>query len=92
MTKSGNKLAGKALAIAALVAAIAYIIMPIDFDGPIYGAIDDFFFFMAAFCYAQSQFISPQKVSACNMLKKIALIFVCLGILTLSVLAILVTI
>ena len=50
---------GMALALLALIAAIAYIVAPIDFDGPIYGKIDDFCFFMAAFSYAQSQFINP---------------------------------
>ena len=38
------------------ILAIAYLIMPIDFDGPVIGFIDDFFVFMAAFCFAFAQF------------------------------------
>lgn len=87
MTLLNNTLTGKILAIAVLVAAIAYIIIPIDFDGPIYGLTDDFCFFMAAFCYAQSRFINPGKVSARNLLKRIALIFACLGIAALAILS-----
>lgn len=79
---------GMALALLALIAAIAYIVAPIDFDGPIYGKIDDFCFFMAAFCFAQSQFINPVKLSPLNLLKRIAIIFMCLGIAALALLAI----
>ena len=79
---------GMALSLLALIAAIAYIVAPIDFDGPIYGKIDDFCFFMAAFCFAQSQFINPVKLSACALLKRIAIIFLCLGIAALALLAI----
>lgn len=78
---------GITLAIIALVAAIAYIIIPADFDGPIYGIIDDFFFFMAAFCFAQSQFISPVKLRPRAILKRFATIFTIMGILTLATLA-----
>lgn len=79
---------GMVLALIALIAAIVYIVTPIDFDGPIYGKIDDFCFFMAAFCFAQSQFINPVKVSPRNLLKRIAIIFMCLGIAALALLAI----
>ncbi|MGN1246322.1 MAG: hypothetical protein ACI4UN_06780 [Muribaculaceae bacterium] len=79
---------GITLAVLALAAAIAYIVMPYDYDGPLYGIIDDFCFFMAAFCFAQSQFISPLKVSARSLLKRISLFFLFIGIAALSVLAI----
>lgn len=39
-----------------LLLAVAYIIMPIDFDGPIIGFFDDFFVFMASFCFTFTQF------------------------------------
>ena len=78
---------GITLSIIALIAAIAYIIMPADFDGPIYGIIDDFCFFMAAFCYAQSQLINPSKVTARALLKRFSIIFICLGLITLTIIA-----
>ena len=39
-----------------IILALAYLIMPIDYDGPVIGFVDDFFVFMAAFCFAFAQF------------------------------------
>lgn len=92
VNSNNNSATAKWLAMAAMVLAIIYIIMPIDFDGPAIGIIDDFFFFMAAFCLCQSCFISSEKKTARRSLRRLSLIFACLGIAWLAVLAIIITI
>lgn len=77
-TKKPSSL-GKWLAVAAVLLSIVYIVMPIDFDGPIIGIFDDFFFFMAAFCFCQSRFISSKRVAARRALSKCAIVFATLG-------------
>ena len=77
----------KVLSIASILFAIIYIVMPIDFDGPIIGIIDDFFVFMAAFCFCQAQFLKPEKYKAKHLLNLIALIFACLSLIWLMILA-----
>ncbi len=84
---SNRRFIMRTLAVIAIILAIVYIIMPIDFDGPMVGIIDDFFIFMAAFCFCQSQFISPSKISARRSLSIISLIFLILGIIWVGVLA-----
>lgn len=77
----------KSLAVVSMILAVVYIIMPVDFDGPIIGILDDFLFFMAAFCFCQAQFISTAKASAKRMLNLLALVFLLLGALWVLVLA-----
>lgn len=47
-----------------MLLALAYLIMPIDFDGSIIGFVDDFLVFMAAFCFTFAQF--SRKVNPIN--------------------------
>lgn len=84
---SNQRFIMRTLAVIAMILAIVYIIMPIDFDGPLVGIIDDFFIFMAAFCFCQSQFINPAKISARRSLGIISLIFLILGIIWVGILA-----
>ncbi len=77
----------RTIAVIAMILAIVYIIMPIDFDGSIIGIIDDFFMFMAAFCFCQSQFMNEAKISARRSLNFIALVFLSLGIIWTGILA-----
>lgn len=84
---SNRRFIMRTFAVIAMILAIVYIIMPIDFDGPLIGIIDDFFIFMAAFCFCQSQFINPSKISAKRSLNIISLIFLILGVIWLNVLA-----
>lgn len=77
----------KALAVFLLILSIIYIIVPIDFDGPIWGIFDDFFFFMSGFCFCQGQFLSSRKQHAKQPLNKVALVFLILGIVYLCILA-----
>lgn len=39
-----------------MILSVAYLIMPIDYDKSALGYIDDFFIFMAAFCFTFAQF------------------------------------
>jgi len=47
-----------------MILSIAYIIIPLDYDNSALGYIDDFFIFMAAFCFAFAQY--SRKVSPIN--------------------------
>ena len=75
------------LGVIAIIIAVAYIIMPIDFDGSWAGFIDDFFIFMAGFCYCTSQFSKHANKATRHALNKLALIFVIAAIAWVAVLA-----
>lgn len=52
----------RAIGFILLVAAIAYIILPFDFDNKgVIGYIDDFLFFMAAFTLLRASFTPPKQ-------------------------------
>lgn len=53
----------KLLSIVLLIAAIVYLICPYDYDIGVVGKVDDFFFFMSAFCFVYSQFIKQARVA-----------------------------
>ena len=85
--KPGKKAVSfKWLAVLFLIISLIFLIMPIDFDGPIVGFIDDFFLFMAAFCFAFSQFSKKATPMVKKQLYVISLTFLILAILWLAIL------
>ena len=74
------------LSIILILIAVAYLIMPYDYDHNIVGKIDDFMFFMSAFCFLYSQFMSKYKVKAALILKMLSVVFVFIGALSLLLL------
>lgn len=70
-----------------LIIAIAYLIMPIDFDGPIIGFVDDFFVFMATFCFAYAQFSKKATETIRRQLYILSVSFMILAILWVILLA-----
>ena len=81
-----NNVTFKWLAVLFLIVSIAFLVMPIDFDGPIVGFIDDFFLFMAAFCFAFSQFSKRATPIVKKQLYVISLTFLVFAILWLAIL------
>ena len=77
----------KVLGILIVILSIAYIIIPIDYDGPLIGMIDDFFLFMAAFCFCINQFTSSLHIAAKRKLNIISVTFCAVGFLWLGILA-----
>ena len=77
----------KVLAITMLVLAIAYLIMPIDYDRGVIGRLDDFFIFMTAFCYLYASFFSGSNLRVAMLLKVISCVFAMLGAFTLLALS-----
>lgn len=77
----------KLYAIAFSLVAMVYFVMPFDFDRSsigILGYIDDFFFFLSAFCFSQYAFINPAFASARKKLLIISIILLVCGIGALS--------
>lgn len=74
------------VAIALLLAATVYLVLPFDFDDGIKGRIDDFMFFMSAFCFVYAQFMGINTVRAIVILKLLSAIFCFLGALWLIIL------
>ena len=74
------------LSIILVLIAVAYLIMPYDYDHNLVGKIDDFMFFMSAFCFLYSQFMSKYKVKAALILKMLSVVFVFIGALSLLLL------
>lgn len=79
ITNKGYSLGLRILSVTLIVLSIVYIIMPLDYDGPVIGIIDDFMFFMAAFCFMYSQFLNRRKKASIGLLKLISLCFLVLG-------------
>lgn len=77
----------KLVSVLLMVLALVYIILPIDYDGPVIGYIDDFFLFMAAFCYFICQFAESIRPDTRKLLNMLSIIFCVLGIIWLCVLA-----
>ncbi|MEG1915353.1 MAG: hypothetical protein RR061_01570 [Muribaculaceae bacterium] len=77
----------KLIATLLLLLSLVYILMPIDFDGPIVGLVDDFFFFMAGFCYFITQFTNVRHVTARRQLNILSLCFLVAGVVWLCILA-----
>ena len=72
------------LGIITLVLAIAYIIMPYDFDTAWYGYIDDFFVFMAGYIFFNADRNISTKIK--RLLYVISGSFFILGMMTLIIL------
>lgn len=79
ITNKGGDSGLRILSVILIVLSIVYIIMPLDYDGPMFGIIDDFMFFMAAFCFMYSQFLNRRKKDSRELLKLISLCFLVLG-------------
>lgn len=82
-----NKTWSKILSIIYIILAVAYLIMPVDYDINIIGKLDDFFIFMSAFCYLYSSFFSASNLKVAMMLKVISCVFAMLGAFTLLALS-----
>lgn len=79
----------KLYAIAFSLVAMVYFVIPFDFDRSsigILGYIDDFFFFLSAFCFSQYAFLNPAFAfaSARKKLLIISIILLVCGIGALS--------
>ena len=71
-----------------LILAIAYIVMPYDFDDlGVLGYADDFFLFMAAFTYMQCTFQRPERHFLRRQLCMLSVVFLCLAICWAAILA-----
>lgn len=68
------------------VVSIIYVVMPIDFDTSIVGYIDDFMFFMSAFCLLYAGFVDKYRVRSVVLLKMLSALFCFVGALTLFLL------
>lgn len=78
----------KILAVAAVLAAVAYTIVPFDYDREgVLGYADDFFVFMAAFTCARAAFTMPAQKAVRRQLCMVAAVCLCLGVLWLWLLA-----
>ena len=77
----------KSVSILLMVLALAYIVLPLDYDGPAIGYIDDFFLFMAALCYFICQFSESIQPRTRKLLNIISIILCILGIIWLCILA-----
>ncbi len=77
----------KIFSILILILSIVYIIVPIDYDGTIIGYIDDFMFFMSAFCFVYAHFVNNYSTSSGVLLKMFSVIFCFLGAVSLLLLA-----
>ncbi len=76
----------KWLSIFFMLLAVAYLIMPVDFDGTIIGYVDDFFVFMAAFCFAFTQFSHKMNTIIRRQLYTFSIVFLILAILWILIL------
>lgn len=80
--------AQRIIAVVLLLLAIAYTVMPYDFDScGVLGYVDDFFLFMAAFSFMQSTFQRPERHFLRRQLSMIAIVFLCLAVCWLAMLA-----
>ena len=86
-TKESGSQSSKLVSILLILLALVYIVMPLDYDGPLIGYIDDFFLFMAAFCYFICQFTESVSQKTKAFLNMISIIFCILGIAWLFILA-----
>lgn len=78
----------KILAVAAVLASVAYTIVPFDYDREgVLGYADDFFVFMAAFTCARAAFTMPAQKAVRRQLCMVAAVCLCLGVLWLWLLA-----
>lgn len=77
----------KLVSVLLVVLALAYIIVPLDYDGPVIGYIDDSFLFMAALCYFICQFAEFVTPKTKRLLNMVSIIFSVLGIVWLCILA-----
>lgn len=78
----------RVVSVALLVLAIAYVVLPQDFDRMGWmGYIDDFFVFMAAFVFLQGSFQRPERRFLRRQLFMIAAVFIILAMLWICVLA-----
>lgn len=82
--RSGS-IGAKLLSILLLAIAIAYVVMPIDYDGPIIGYLDDFMLFMSAFLNMMRTFYSNTIVR--HKLGLISMVFLVVAGLWIVVLA-----
>ena len=86
--KTKNNNVSKIVSVLLFVLAIVYLILPYDFDKGIVGKVDDFFFFMAAFCNMYANFLEENKLRIILLLKVISGAFCVVGALCLVLLAI----
>lgn len=78
----------KILAVAAVLASVAYTIVSFDYDREgVLGYADDFFVFMAAFTCARAAFTMPAQKAVRRQLCMVAAVCLCLGVLWLWLLA-----
>ena len=77
----------RSVAVVLLIAAIAYIVLPLDFDskGAI-GYIDDFFIFMGAFTLLRASLTKPERKFVKRQLYMISASCFLLGLLWLAIL------
>lgn len=68
------------------VISIIYIVVPNDYDTSVVGYIDDFMFFMSAFCLLYAGFVDKYKVRSVVLLKMLSALFCLMGALTLFLL------
>lgn len=76
----------KCIGVFALLLSIGYLMAKFDFDDTLMGRVDDFLFFMSAFCFMYAQFMSIKNVRAIVLLKFLSLIFLFFGTVSLVVL------
>lgn len=69
----------KCIGVIVLLVAIVYLILPFDYDETLKGRVDDFMFFMSAFCFMYAQFMNINNVRAIVLLKFISAVFCLLG-------------
>ena len=78
-----KNVAQKTISVLLFILSVGYIIIPYDFDKGVVGKIDDFFFFMAAFCNMYACFLEKHKLRVAMLLKVISGAFCVLGAMSL---------
>lgn len=71
----------RVLGVVLVLAAIVYIVVPVDFDSKgIVGYVDDFMVFMAAFTFAHGSFQRPERRYIRRQLYMLSSLFALLGL------------
>lgn len=77
----------RVLSVIFFIISLVYVIIPVDYDVTMIGYIDDFMFFMSAFCLLYTQFLNKYNIKSLMILKMISLLFCFLGAVSLFVLS-----
>jgi uncharacterized membrane protein YkvA (DUF1232 family) len=76
------------LGVVLVLAAIVYIVVPVDFDSKgVVGYVDDFMVFMAAFTFAHGSFQRPERRYIRRQLYMLSSLFALLGLCWIILLA-----